>query len=385
MFTNPAYVWCSLAPSVREMAHRPPPHVSEYFAQFQLESAAAKLGTDWLGRMVSAMADVSALSVMSQLLKERGLHHSATDWKSVKERRLEPAIESQQLTRDDVRDMLRDMEEHGRMHVLLYRPREGFDHTPLLLKSRVANALSSMKLAKVLDAKESPDPPVNSAIVNVRFEDDVLVVKSLESKTIHRPVNEFILAGSRQIRLTQRVDIRRMRLARLHASGLLEVRLGAVRSGRGVARHSYVDEAETFLSSLGQLIPATWFEPASLARFKRNLWSRAKRGREPHIFVLGQTMASDRGNSMTLNAGNRSTDASQDEALRDASDAFLQREGSSLNKAVLLWRERGSTSSLGADVTVGVTHEINEFYTIGASSRADYEHVLSDIRRLGKL
>ena len=54
-----------------------------------------------------------------------------------------------------------------------------------------------------------------------------------------------------------------------------------------------------------------------------------------------------------------------------------------MNKAVLLWSARSPASSMGADVTVGVTHEINEFYTSGASSRVDYEHVFSDIRRLG--
>lgn len=333
------------------------------------------------------MDDVSSLQVASRLLKDRGVRYSAPTWALLKTDRLEPALESKALTRDDVRDMLQDMEGHGKAHVLLFRPTVGVRVNHLLKRARVCAALDRLGLTETLDAPPPPKAPVSTKVTHVGFEaDGALVVKALETKESFSQVDDFKLPGGREVRLAQRARARRVKLARLHTNGLLEVRLGSTRLDPNERNdHTYSAEAHSFLKLIGGLIPPGDFDLAPLDTFKSMLWTRSRRGLEERILVLSQDMASDRGNVMALRAGSRAMDASQDDTLRIASQAFLQQKGSSMAQAKILWVAQGEPDLPRVDITVRMTSEAHEFYTSKATCKTDYERVFLDIRRLGKL
>lgn len=361
---------------------RLPPEVQAFLdSEFENNDQKDDLGTDWLGRMVGALADASSLPAVRSALKELGLTHSASTWRDIKEKRLKPELEAGRIDRALVQLLLQELEEHGPMHVLLFRLQGSTS------RDRARRAQECFESAKRTfdpewDAASSPDAPVSTKLVHVRIENGSLVAKALETKDSYRDVGGFQITGGREIRCKYRRRARRVKMARLHPDGLLEVRVGAL--AQEDRRVPYSDEALQFLQLMSPVLATGQFEPVFLDALQTTLWARDKT-RDENIFVLDQTLATDEGNTMALRAGSRAHDASRDQTLRLASKEFLGRAGSSLRQAKILWVGQGEDSLPALDFTVRVADEKNEFFTTRACSKADYEQVFSDIRRLGRL
>src|SRR5258708_372655 len=63
----------------------------------------------------------STLGQVAQYLKRKGLHYSAGSWDELFGKRVSKALEKQDLTREDLVELIRLSEEYGNQHVFLYR------------------------------------------------------------------------------------------------------------------------------------------------------------------------------------------------------------------------------------------------------------------------
>lgn len=360
----------------------PPVAVQHYFERIYAGAAeVAAYGNDNLGRIVSAMDQVSTLNVAGQLLKEMNLPFSAAGWRALKDTRLETALQSKQLTEDRILEMLQEMEEHGRQHVLLFQAKPGITLTERLSPRRVRRALTEHDALDAFDSSPPIEAPRETTLTHVRFENDSLVFKALETKEAFIRVQTIPFEHGREIRFERLNRQRRAKVARLHANGLLEVRLSTLNSSR--SDHSYAQEAEAFLTTFRWLVEPSWFEPASLKTFKARIWSRSKG--DAGIQVLSQDLDSDAGGRVVLKAQNRQTDAAADPGLQASKTALLEREGSSFGKSEVKWEAQVEPGRPRAPVTIRVTNHINEFSVGQALSKADYDYVFEAIRKFGRL
>ena len=275
--------------------------------------------------------------------------------------------------------MLQEMEEHGRQHVLLFRPKKDMPYHERLNPKRVRKALMDRGFSHVLDSLPSTETPGEVTLTHLRFEDGALVFKALEAKEAYVRIQTIPFDEGREIRFEQLNRQRRAKLARLHLDGLLEVRLSTLNSSR--SDHSYAREAEAFLKTFNWLVEPSWFDPASLKTFKARVWNRP---RNDGVQVLNQEIDSDGGGRVKLSAHDRTTDAAEDQGLQASKSAVLARDGSSLGKTEVRWEGQADRRPY-SDVTIRVTREPNEFAVGQASTKADYDHVFDAIRKLGRL
>lgn len=360
-----------------------PAELQAYFAPFfEAADADTDYGEDWLGQVITSMSQVSSLAVASQMLKERGLHWTVTGWKKLRTERIEPALSEGQLSKDQVLQMLADMEEHGRQHVLLYqlKPEFGSELGGVLDANRVKRELLTHNFSRTFDRLPTPRTPSTLTLTHVRFEGPILVFKALEAKIARRQIYSFPLASGQEIQLEKTTLLRRAKIARLHPNGLLEVRLGALEHARN--DHGYDTEADAFLRTFQWLVQPAWFNPAHLGIFKRAVWEQRTGDR---IQVLNQNLASNAGNTVALKARHRRTNIASDAGVCGARKAVLAQQGSSSGRIEVLWPARTGFPQPHADITIRTTEKINEFSIGQAISAADYEYVFGDITRLGNL
>ena len=70
--------------------------------------------------LFSLLESATSIDVVSSLLKAKGLHYSGT-WQELRDKRLTPALESGALSFEELLELLRTGEEHGRQHVFFYQ------------------------------------------------------------------------------------------------------------------------------------------------------------------------------------------------------------------------------------------------------------------------
>ncbi len=346
------------------------------------------LGTDPVAVLVGAMRDVTSLTVVRTLLREhdKELPFSATKWLDFLNKRIRPAIEKGLLTHNDLAKMLHEAEEYGQQHVLLYKLKSDFQIAPMLARTRVVRQLRKHGKEATLDLQPDPVAPDELDLVHVRLgREEGLVLKAVESKESVQVLRTFNVtaAAGHQIRVGVARKKRRIKLAHLRPNGLLEVRLGAVSTA---GRHNYAKEATEFLRKFGYLIEPSHFSEASLLKFRTKIWEVQD---EERIVIPAHEGSAATGERMTLRARDRRSDVSTNEACGGAYDAFMKVAGSAPDQADIVWKQQEAPAAPTTDVVVrlsgassGVAHE---FSIRQHCTRADFEYVLAEIRKYGRL
>jgi hypothetical protein len=91
----------------------------------------------------------STLGQVVQYLKRKGLRYSAGSWDELFGKRVSKALEEQELTREDLIELIRLSEEYGTQHVFLYvtSPRRA---AQLFDKASVESSLEKMGLSSLI-------------------------------------------------------------------------------------------------------------------------------------------------------------------------------------------------------------------------------------------
>ena len=131
------------------------------------------------------------LQVAKAFLKEKNLYHSAGAWLELFDNRILPALNVGTLTISHLNELLREVEEHGRQHIFLFKC--SADRAALMLRDKRVTAITKeMQLEAVALAPLALHLPLQPQIVDLRQEScaydgmpsSTMVIKQVEIRTI---------------------------------------------------------------------------------------------------------------------------------------------------------------------------------------------------------
>ncbi|OWQ44257.1 hypothetical protein CDL60_26245 [Roseateles noduli] len=320
--------------------------------------------------------NATGLSAISDFLKSKGLSHSGGSWDFMYERRIAPAYDEGKISFADLVGLLRDSEEHARQHVFLY----GVDAQrakDMIAATRVEMIAKEQGLTDLLAKPEAINIPDQSKIVDIRFEDVVhphgkiaaLAIKEVERRESHVLIGtEPTADGYRKVYGTE--YSRAVNIARLYASGLLEIRIAARDN-----TSKYQDDVKRFFKVIGAFFPEGEFTEISLRPAKNKLWNDRKNldGKVRYGRFLAKN---DEGISMVATVGKANDSLTANKGAEKGLQAFIESDGYGHSSNVYF---RIPDTDPVREVHVLVSGDVHEFALLASCSSEDYRYVLEQI------
>jgi hypothetical protein len=323
--------------------------------------------------------DAGTLPTIGALLKSRGLPHSASSWDSMVKDRIRPALENGDITEGDLYGFLREAEEFGRQRVFLYRREERGLPDDRALRRWLGNRDSESVLREPLIV----DQPAKLTIADARREQldgkETLVIKTVETRTHRRLVSERAVGESRYVVEYELERVRAVNVARFHSDGLLEIRVHLHRSS-GV--RNYRDDLNTLQTLLTGLFTPTKTKAFSLQKAKDALWN-GRATLQKLVRYSDSELRNARGNSLRGATGKEMESLFDDPAAEASMDLFGGKSDAYCDSLNVWWKAQPNGRP-SKDIHLWLAGEANEFGVTQQCSRADYEHVLSELRRLSR-
>lgn len=175
--------------------------------------------------VLNLLQGITTINVVSEFLKSRGIHHSASSWVELRTKRIMPAVEQGILSYSNLLDLLGMSEECGNQHVFLYK----------LAKTTATKCLNRQAIDEVikkLDLGSLPRllvKPENPTISDVRLEPDTAPAKALTIKVVSTVLRKEKIVDETikdiQTIKYRNVPERSVNLLKLHQDGFVEVRI----------------------------------------------------------------------------------------------------------------------------------------------------------------
>lgn len=323
------------------------------------------------------------LQVAKAFLKEKNLSHSAGTWLELFDKRILPALDVGTLTISHLNELLREVEEHGRQHIFLFKCAP--DRAALMLSHQRMKAITrEMQLEAVALAPLALHLPPQPQIVDLRQEScahdgnlsSTMVIKQVETRTIFEFAGQALDAATGGV--TKKyvpIKYRAVNLARLHPDGTLEVRLASHKNS-----NQYSVTLADFRSAISPWFLADEFDDLPLNSAKSaildkrvELSSRIRHG--------GHTLRNDSGTTLTAKTSSPQDDVLNDGAAEKSLDSFLDTDGWS-ESSQIYFKIGGQEEK--HEVLVLLSGTSNEFAIPLNCTREDYEYVFEQIRTLNK-
>lgn len=324
--------------------------------------------------LIALLESATSLSVVSQFLKSRSLHHSAGSWQAMRDVRLLPALSDEKISNKDLEDLLCDAEEFGRQHVFLYEcdPSQAI---ALIDRNRVRPALAALELEHLLDGSTIVENPTGPQIVDVRWDtadvDYRLTIKEIELRTYEKLIGTED-HGNRFHKVYERVSERAVNIARLHRNGSLEIRIAARRNST-----KYEADIYNFFRRIGSIIPSEPFKEYSITTAKGALWRRRTELTKVLRFT-DSTVRNSAGNALRAATGRMEQDLSSDAAVAGSIDGLLGMDQNAYCDSANVWFKK--SDALSQETHVMLSGENNEFALPANCIKGDYEYVLGQIQ-----
>ncbi|WP_241114282.1 hypothetical protein [Achromobacter insuavis] len=315
------------------------------------------------------------MAVVSAFLKARGLHHSAGSWQAMREGRLLPALEQEKISNEDLEALVQESEEYGHQHVFLYTCSKAAA-SRMIDRVNVERELTKRKQSHLLNASRLVEQPSGVELVDVRWDtarkDYQLTLKEVELRTYDK------LIGTRQegdefLKVYKRETQRAVNLARLHIDGSLELRLTSHRNSS-----KYENDIYKFFVRMEGLLTMTEFRELSLTPAKDYIWSH-RRELAGSLRYADSTVRDAAGNLLQAAAGGKGMDLNEDEAVAGSLDRLRDEDEDSYCDTTNIYFKAGDEVS--AETHVILSGEVNEFALPANCTKADYEHVLAELKR----
>ena len=273
------------------------------------------------------------------------------------------------LEEQDLIQLLRDHEEYGSQHVFLYEC-DAKRARQLLSEQRVRQELAARQLAGLLECPRVLDKPLEPTLVDVRFE-NTDAPKSFTLKAVEKRIYQVQERPDPFTVIVRQEEERAVNVMRLHASGLLELRIAAFRSGG-----SYNTAQATLWGLAGDVLPMADFAPVDLVPLRRSLWQRRNRllGRLRFRTVRVRT---PKGTVVTFATGEPDDNLAQDKAAVDAIEEILK-SGGAIDEINAYWLALDALR-LDRDVHMLLSGQLNELVILGRCSKADHSYVLDRV------
>lgn len=317
----------------------------------------------------------TSLGVVSLFLKKLGLPHSGGSWDEMIEKRLEPAIVDDKITRTALLQLLADAEEFGHQNIFLFRcPRNVASE--LINEDTVTRELKRLGREDLLQSPPIVDGAHEPALAQVRFEHEDkkrgLVVKSVEIRSYWEKVEET-RRGSRIIKEYEERSQRAVNVARLSEDGLLEIRIQSYERAA-----DYEAALSDFWSRINPLLPQRKFSPQSIHKFKEYL-IKNRATLEGEIRYAPLLARSGTGFTMALGVPDLQQSLFKDKGATEGFAAFAKYDAT-VETGNFIWIKRADGNP-SKDIHIRIAGRVNQFAVVVSCERADHEHVFRSIRQ----
>jgi len=322
----------------------------------------------------------STLDQVADLLRDKGVEHSASSWEQMIERRLKPSLRVKSITVDDLLLLLREVEEHGDQHVLLYQLGRNDSFEELFDASTLENTIADLSGWPQVGEPSFVNLPKSRKIVEVRRDmkgsHRSIIIKFVEQRIKRKEKGRGIDNGDFIIRYKQE-PYRAVNVVRISEDGIADVRIF-----RHQEKMSYGSEAKALLQKVSPLVSLTKWEMLPLGKLRDNLLNPNKRSDIKKRFKLRYTVQKDGdGNRLQANSSGADTDILDAQNLIGSLDIF----GNPTNAthcdraSIFVIPQKSNQREIGVALH-GENHGDPNEFSVGAKlTRQEYEHVLKSI------
>jgi hypothetical protein len=326
--------------------------------------------------VLDLLQEATSKEVVQDFLRKKGLHYSGT-WPELREKRLIPYLNDFQISLGELVELLGSAEENGDQHIFLFHCRPE-DAVAMMGRAVVQAALRSTELEHLIDGPDMQRTPATPTIVEVRWESaDVdlnMVIKVAEVRTRRTLQRERVMNG-KFIRIYSDVQVRAVNVAKLHRTGILELR---IQSHDNTTK--YDGDLGRFIRLINQFFPIARFGDMSLSKAKDTMWARREELRDLIKFT-DASVIDEQGNRIRAATGSDTSNLS-DSAAGKSVDYVLREDANAYCSDSNLWFLKSDT--LASPVHVLLNGASNEFAIPRKCSAADYEYVLTQIRHFNR-
>lgn len=330
-----------------------------------------------IDHVISLLEQATSLEVVREFLRKKTLHFTAGSWKEMREKRLIPYLNDYKISLDELVKLVTLAEECGDQHIFLFhcKPEDAIE---IMNRSRVHATLRTNGLEHLIGGPDVQRMPSSPTIVEIRWEsaevDLNMVVKIAEIRVKRTLERERSMHG-KYIKIYSDEAIRAVNVAKLHRSGLLELR---IQSKDSMTR--YDGDLSRFIRLIGQFIPISKFGDISISKAKDKMWERRETLKEL-IRYTDASVIDEQGNKIKAATGSNMNDLSNSAAGKSV-DYLLREDQNAYCSESNLWFHK--SDKLSTSVHVLLNGAPNEFAITKKCSSTDYEYVLDQIRHFNR-
>ncbi|MEO7578068.1 MAG: hypothetical protein ABIT83_10700 [Massilia sp.] len=327
--------------------------------------------------MLDLLADATSLEVVSDFLRKKGLHHSAGSWKDMREKRLIPYLNDSQISLVELVKLLSSAEESGDQHIFLFHC-SAKDAEAIIERKAAEGRLRAGRMEHLIGGSDMNRMPETPTIVEVRWEaaavDLSMVIKVAEVRTKRVLERERSLHG-KFIKIYSDKQVRAVNVARLHRSGILELRIQSHDN-----TNKYDGDLNRFIRLINPLFSIAHFAETSLSTAKDKMWARRDELRDL-IRYTDASVVDEKGNRVRAATGS-DTSTLSDSAAGKSVDYMLREDANAYCSDSNIWFLK--SDKLSNQVHVLLNGASNEFAIPRKCSAADYEYVFNQIRHFNR-
>lgn len=326
--------------------------------------------------LFEVLENQATLDAVRVFLRDKKLSHSASSWKQMIEDRIEPALSSGAITRNDLIGIIREAEEHGNKHVRLFH--FGTDYLDSIRGAIKLEAVSAW-------AKDKGFPgtgeylfaayPTHPVVTEVRIGDggdtDALVVKTARTE-YRRKRGVLTEVAGQEVYLAPRVRFRAVDVLKIRRDGLVEVRL----SPRAEHPISYSGTANAMLKQVNGLVETTLISELSLSTAKNSFSDLQKKQEVSENFDLYEAQhRNDRGDRIQSSSQAEQGGILKSSVMTEVIKQFTVGDPEAYCEKVRVSYYFGKVKRINAILS----EDINEIIFTAGLSRDEYDEVLDAI------
>lgn len=327
----------------------------------------------------NVLKDSTSQSVVKDFLKEKGVPVSAANWDALYSDRILPALKDKKIKFEDLANLLREVEEHGRQHIFLYKC-DPLEVPKLLNSNRVKAVAQELGIQNLLTQPLYVEMPDEPKIVDIRLAEAPngsgplsLTIKVCECRETSKLIGDDYVEGTNKRIKTYEVHKKRaISIIKLTSDGMLEVRVASRDNST-----KYNEQISEVVSLTNKFFLTSLFNAISLSSAKDKLFAQKDEFKD--IIRYSTTFAkNDTGNTLTLAAGDLEKSLLADDGSSLAMKSFLANKGFVTGSNVWFIMPEDKDRQ----IHVILNGEINEFAVTGACTPREYSYVFGKILSL---
>lgn len=329
-------------------------------------------------QIFTLLKQTSAIGVISEYLKAKGLTHSASSWDELFTKRIEPAFLNNQISLNDMLELLRNAEESGKQHIFLYRCDEA-SAVQLMNRVLVRQKLIQKGIAQVLTSPLLLNDSPTLQIVDVRWAtqgvDVAMTIKLVGQRHVNELSSTVQNSDGSITKIYTPIKKRVIHVFRLNRDGLLEVRIAS-----HATSNRYEEDLLRLRSMVDFLLPQNQFNPVSLKDAKERLWiDRVTLNQK--VRYVDSTLKNDDGYMLRGISASEGGNITSNSATEASLEMFRNNDGY-CDTQNIYFLPNGNPPMPSKKIHVIVGGALHEFAIPANCSHIDYEYVLGQLRTL---